>query len=150
MAGVKVNFIHYKGTGAMMPDLLAGRIHSTSVSFLSSMPHIKAGKTIALGITTADRSPLWADLPTLDEQGVKGYDYGSWIGVFATGGTPSGTLARVHAELAKAGKAPEIRQKLEPDFVQIIVSSPEIFQRHVIEDIARWRELGKEVEIKVE
>ena len=54
------------------------------------------------------------------------------------------------AELAKAGKAPEIRQKLEPDFVQIIVSSPESFQRHVIEDIARWRELGKEVEIKVE
>ena len=149
-AGVKVQFIHYKGTGNMMPDLLSGRIQSTSISFLSSLPQIKAGKTIALGITTIDRSPLWPDLPTLAEQGLTGYDYSSWLGLVTTGGTPAPLIARMYAEVAKAGKSPEIVKKLEPDFVQMALTPPDNFQKYIVADIARWRKLTKEADIKAE
>jgi len=149
-AGVKVQFIHYKGTGNMMPDLLAGRIQSTAISFLSSLPHIKAGKTVALGITTAERSPLWPDLPTLAEQGLKGYDYSSWLGIVTTGATPAAVINSINAELVKAGKSPDIVKKLEPDFVQMTLTSADSFRRYIAEDIARWRKLTKEAGIKAE
>ena len=149
-AGVNVQFIHYKGTGNMMPDLLAGRIQSTAISFLSSLPPIKAGKTVALGITTLERSPLWPDLPTLAEQGLSGYDYSSWLGLVTTGGTPAPLLRSIQTEIAKAGKSQEIVKKLEPDFVQMALTTPESFQRYIAEDIARWRKLTKEAGIKAE
>jgi tripartite-type tricarboxylate transporter receptor subunit TctC len=145
-----VQFVHYKGTGALMPDLLAGRIQSTAISFLSSLPHIKAGKTVALGITTADRSPLWPDLPTLAEQGVTGYDYSSWLGIITTAGTPPAVVNRINAELVKAGRSPDIARKLEPDFVQMVLNSPAAFQQYLATDIARWRKLVKEADIKAE
>jgi tripartite-type tricarboxylate transporter receptor subunit TctC len=149
-AGVQVQFIHYKGTGNMMPDLLSGRIQSTSISFLSSLPQIKAGKTIALGITTSERSPLWPDLPTLAEQGLAGYDYSSWLGIVTAGGTPAPIIARVYTEIAKAGRSPDIAKKLEPDFVQMALTTPDHFQKYIATDIARWRKITKEAGIKAE
>lgn len=149
-ANVKVTFVHYKGTGSLMPDLLSGRVHATAISFLSSLPHIKAGRTRALGISTSERSRLWPELPTIAEQGVAGFDYSSWLGIVTSGATPGPVLARVHAEFAKAGKAPEIAKKLEPDFVQIVLSTPEQFKLYIAEDVARWRALVNEAGIQME
>ena len=143
-ANVKVQFVHYKGTGNLMPDLLSGRVHATAISFLSSLPHIKAGKTVALGITTLERSPLWPDLPTLAEQGLDGYDYASWLGLVTPGGTPAALLSRIHAEVAKAGKSQDIARTPEPHFVQMTLTPPEHFQKYIVTDIARWKKLTKE------
>ncbi len=147
-AKVMVTFVHYKGTGAMMPDLLAGRIHATAITFLSSLPHIKAEKMRALGITTSERSKLWPELPTVEEQGAPGYDYSSWIGIVAPAKTPTPIIEKLNAELAKATQDPGINKKLTSEFVQIVASTPDQASRFFREDVDRWRRMADVIGVK--
>ncbi len=123
-AGVNIQIVDYKGTGQMMPDLLSGRIQSTAITFLSSMPHIRAGKMKALAITSQERSKLLPDLPTVAESGATGYAYVGWLGMLAPQGTPAAIVDKLNAELRKAAQDPALRSKLEEEFVEIMTSSP--------------------------
>ncbi len=123
-AGVDIQIIDYKGAGQMMPDLLAGRVHATAITLLSSMPHIRAGKMKALGISTAERSKMWPELATLAEQGAKGYQYVSWVGVMAPAGTPKPIVDKLHALFAQAAQDPDLRKKLEGEMMEVSVNTP--------------------------
>lgn len=147
---VTVTFVHYKGTGAMMPDLLAGRIHATAITFLSSLPHIKAEKMRALGISTSERSKLWPELPTVEEQGAPGYDYSSWIGIVAPAKTPPAVIEKLNVEFARATRDSEINRKLTSEFVQIVASTPDQASRFFREDIDRWRRMADIIGVKEE
>src|SRR5262245_41874571 len=113
MTGTQMQHIPYKGSGPMIPDLLAGTIQLSFENITTAYPQVKAGKLKALAVTSAKRSFVAPDVPTMAEAGLAGYDISSWQAMYAPGGTPKEIVARVYAETAKTLRAPENAKKLQ-------------------------------------
>src|SRR5262245_53782624 len=111
-AGVQMQHIPYKGSGPMIPDLLSGTIGMSFENITTAYPPAKAGKLKALAVTSAKRSFVAPDVPTLAESGLSGYDISSWQAMYAPAGTPKDIVARLHAETAKILRAPENVKRL--------------------------------------
>ena len=150
MAGVNIAHIPYKGTGPALIDAMAGQVHMLFGNVLSSMTHVKTGKLRALAVTTAKRSMVLPDLPTVSESGVTGYQNSTWFGLLAPAGTPSAVLSKLNAELVKTSQSPDIVERLAPDGGEPVGSTPEQFGRHLALEIARWRKVVKDAGMKVE
>lgn len=150
LMGVQATFVHYKGTGPMTLDLVAGRVHSAMTLPTLVMSYIHAGKLRALGSTGAQRNPLTPQLPTLMEQGATSFDYSAWAGMFAPGATPVALVNRLHAELVKVARAPEVIAKLAEDGNDMVAGTPEQLRRLVIADIELTRRMVQETGIKLE
>jgi tripartite-type tricarboxylate transporter receptor subunit TctC len=150
MANVKIAHIPYKGTGPALVDAVAGQVHMLFGNVLSSLVHAKSGRLRALAVTTARRSKVLPDLPTLDEAGVRGYENSTWFGVIAPAGTPPAVVGRLNAELVKAAQAPEIIERIAPDGGEPVGSTPDQFGRHIATEIARWRKVVKDAGIRIE
>ena len=112
MAGVSMQHIPYKGSGPMIPDLLAGTIGLSFENITTAFPPVKAGRLKALAVTSTKRSFVAPDVPTMAEAGLAGYDISSWQAMFAPAGTPKDIVARLHAETAKILRQPENEKKL--------------------------------------
>jgi tripartite-type tricarboxylate transporter receptor subunit TctC len=112
MTGVSMQHIPYKGSGPMIPDLLSGTIAMSFENLPTAYPPAKAGKLRALAVTSATRSSLAPEVPTLAESGLAGYDISSWQAMYAPAGTPKEIVARLYAEVAKILKDPEIRRRI--------------------------------------
>jgi tripartite-type tricarboxylate transporter receptor subunit TctC len=113
MTGTQMQHIPYKGSGPMIPDLLAGTIAMSFENITTAYPPVKQGRLKALAVTTAKRSFVAPDVPTMQEAGLAGYDITSWQALFAPAGVPKEIIARLHAETAKALKAPDVAKRLE-------------------------------------
>jgi len=150
MAGVNIAHIPYKGTGPALIDAMAGQVHMLFGNVLSSLTHVKTGRLRALAVTTAKRSMVLPDLPTVSESGVPGYENSTWFGLLAPAGTPAAVLNKLNAELVKASQSPDIVERLAPDGGEPVGSTPEQFGRHLALEIARWRKVVKDAGIKVE
>jgi tripartite-type tricarboxylate transporter receptor subunit TctC len=112
MAGVRMQHIPYRGSGQMLPELLGGTLPAAFDNIASAIPHMKAGKLRALAVTTATRSAVAPDVPTLAESGLAGYELSSWQAVFAPAGTPPAIVDRLYAEISKILKTPEMGKRL--------------------------------------
>jgi tripartite-type tricarboxylate transporter receptor subunit TctC len=112
MAGVSMQHIPYKGSGPMIPDLLSGTISMSFENFPTAYPPVKAGRLKALAVTSATRSSIAPEVPTLAELGLAGYDISSWQAMFAPAGTPKEIVARFYMEVARILKDPDIRKKI--------------------------------------
>jgi tripartite-type tricarboxylate transporter receptor subunit TctC len=112
MAGVSMQHIPYKGSGPMIPDLLAGTIGMSFENITTAYPPVKAGRLKALAVTSAKRSFVAPDVPTMAEAGLAGYDISSWQAMFAPAGTPKDIVARLHAETAKILRSPDNMKRL--------------------------------------
>ena len=145
-----VTYVHYKGTGAMMPDLLAGRVHATATTFISGMPHVKTGKLRLLAVTADKRLSILPEVPTLAEQGVAGYEHSGWLGVATVAGTPPEYVRRLHEELVKAGKAPEVSRKLGEEGAVVVLNSPEEFRQFLNIEVTTWAKVAREAGLKAE
>ena len=150
MAGVNIAHIPYKGTGPALIDAMAGQVHMLFGNVLSSLTHVKTGRLRALAVTTAKRSMVLPDLPTVSESGVPGYENSTWFGLLAPAGTPAAVLNKLNAELVKASQSPDIVDRLAPDGGEPVGSTPEQFGRHLALEIARWRKVVKDAGMKVE
>jgi len=150
LAGVNIAHIPYKGTGPALIDAMAGQVHMLFGNVLSSMTHVKSGKLRALAVTTAKRSMVLPDLPTVSESGVPGYQNSTWFGLLAPAGTPAAVLSKLNAELVKTTQSPDIVERLAPDGGEPVGSTPEQFGRHLALEIARWRKVVKDAGMKVE
>jgi len=150
LAGVNIAHIPYKGTGPALIDAMAGQVHMLFGNVLSSMTHVKTGKLRALAVTTAKRSMVLPDLPTVSESGVPGYQNSTWFGLLAPAGTPAAVLSKLNAELVKTSQSPDIVERLAPDGGEPVGSTPEQFGRHLALEIARWRKVVKDAGMKVE
>jgi tripartite-type tricarboxylate transporter receptor subunit TctC len=147
----KVTYVHYKSAAALTPDLLAGRLHISYGTVTTYASLINAGKIRALGIGNAERSALLPNLSTAQEQGIAGYDYSSWIGVFAAGRTPAPVVAELGRLFARVAKEPDVIKSLAASGGGFAVgNTPEQFSRFVSEEIERYRRIAKSAGIKLE
>lgn len=110
--GFDMLYVPYKGTGAVMPDLLGGRLHVVIDNVLILTPYIKSGTVRGLGVTSSKRSILFPDLPTLSETGVPGFHAVGWFGVFARALTPQAIVTKLNTEMSAIMKDPEMRERL--------------------------------------
>jgi tripartite-type tricarboxylate transporter receptor subunit TctC len=150
LSGAKITHVPYKGTGQALIDAMSGQVHMLFGNVLSTMASVKGGKLKALAVTTARRSTVLPELPTVAESGVPGYENATWFGVFTPAGTPPAVVKRLHAELVKAARAPEVLERLAPDGGEAVGNTPEQFAQHVSSEIARWRKVAQAAGIKAE
>lgn len=112
LAGVQMTHIPYKGAAPAMQDLIGGQIHLMFDNLASSLTQVRAGRVKALAVTTAKRSSLAPELPTVAESGLAGFDISTWFGIFAPAGTPREAIVRLHTEFTRALAAPDVREKM--------------------------------------
>lgn len=135
MAGVALTHVPYKGSAPALTDVLGGQVQLAFSSLLPGMPHVKAGKLRALGLTSAVKLDLYPDIPTIAESGVPGFEYLTWYGVFAPGATPGPLVAAIRAGIAQTLVSPEVRERLARDGVQAVGNSPAEFEAFVKNEI---------------
>ncbi|MBX3650301.1 MAG: tripartite tricarboxylate transporter substrate binding protein [Burkholderiales bacterium] len=147
-----INIVHvpYKGTGPALTDLLGGQISMMVSTFASALPHVKSGRMRALGVTTTKRSPATPDVPTLIESGVAGYDYSTWYGLLAPGGTAKRIIDTLNAANRKVLSREDIKQKLESQGVDPIINSPAEFAAYLKSETEKWGKVVKATGAKAE
>jgi tripartite-type tricarboxylate transporter receptor subunit TctC len=133
--------IPYKGGGPAINDLLGGQVDAAFVNINSIIQHIKAGKVRALGIASEQRSPLLPDVPTLQEQGVKGAEVQSWQAVAAPKGTPADVKKKLRDAIAAILNDPSVKDKLVAQGFEIVADTPEHFAKYQATEYARWKQL---------
>jgi tripartite-type tricarboxylate transporter receptor subunit TctC len=141
LAGINLVHIPYKGAGPALVDVIAGQVHMTFGSMLSTLGHVKNKRLRALGVTSEKRSAAAPDLPTIAEAGVKGYRRTTWYGLLAPAGTPAPVVAKLVADMQKAVESPEIRNHLLGDGAEPVAGTPKQFQDFLASEMKRAREI---------
>ncbi len=150
MAGIDMVHVPYKGIGPMMQDLLGGQVEVCFDSLSSSSPQIKAGKLIALAITSPTRSPAFPDLPTMAEAGYKGFEVTTWYALWGIKGTPQPILDKMYAENVKALKDPDIKKIWESQGATTGGLPPNEFAAFIHAEIVKWAKVVKDGDIKID
>lgn len=148
MAGLKMVHVAYKGSGQGLIDVVGGHVPVMMPSMLSGTPHIKSGKLIALGVTSAKRTVGEPDIPTIAEAGLPGYEAVQWFGVLAPKGTPREIITKVHGAVVRALQDPDIRKLLINDGADPIGSSPEEFAAYIRSETEKWDKVVRNTGIK--
>lgn len=128
MSKIRMIHIPYKGAGAAVTDLLAGRVPVYFMNILQSLSLIKAGKLRALGVTTPQRTPIAPEIPAIAEAGLPGYDMTNWYGMFVPTATPREVIAKLNAEVTRILKLPELGKRMDQDGMVVVASTPEQFR----------------------
>jgi len=138
MAGIQLTHVPYKGSGPAQQDLMSGIVKVSFVGTPIAIPHMKAGRLKALGVSTAKRSPEMPDVPTIAEAGVPGYEAIVWIGMLAPAGTPHEIIAKLNGEIGKLVRADEVKKLLAPTGMEPDPDTPEQFSAYVKADYEKW------------
>jgi tripartite-type tricarboxylate transporter receptor subunit TctC len=138
LAKVEMIEVTYRGAGPMLNDLIAGHLPTSWNSTVAALPHLQSGRIRALGVTTAQRSTLLPDVPTLAEAGVAGYEFAGWYGMLAPAGLPASIAAAMHAAIMEAMRDPAIRERLQRTGSDLGVLGPTEFATLRVEEDARW------------
>jgi tripartite-type tricarboxylate transporter receptor subunit TctC len=144
MAGVKMQHIPYRGSGQMMPELLGGTLLVAMDNIATAVPHLKAGKLRALAVTSAQRSGVAPDVPTMAESGLAGYELSSWQAVFAPAGTPKAVIDKLYGEIAKILKTPDVEKRLTELGLDLSGMPPAQLGELVKADVPRLGKIVKE------
>ena len=150
LSNTQVTFIHHKGTGPLLLELQAGRVDVGTGLLIATVPLVNAGKIRPLAVMGTERSGQLPNLPTVAEQGVPGYDYTSWIGFLAPGGTPAAIVSRLNDALVKTVKSPAIVAQLDKQGSVAVGSSPEQFRQHIAIELVRWNKVVTDANLKLE
>jgi tripartite-type tricarboxylate transporter receptor subunit TctC len=150
MAGVDMQHIPYKGSPPALQDVVGGQVAMTFDNITTAWPLAKGGKLRALAVTTAKRSAVAPDVPTLSESGLAGYEVGSWQGVFAPAGTPPAVVKRLNAEIVKIINMPDVKEKLIGLGAEPVGNSSEEFAALVKTEVVKWAEVVKKSGAKVD
>jgi tripartite-type tricarboxylate transporter receptor subunit TctC len=150
MAGIDMLHIPYKGGGPAFQDLIGGQVELTSLPIAESMPNVRAKRVKALGQTGLKRSSIAPEIPTLNEQGIKGYAVTTWYVVFGPAKMPRELVNRLHGELDKVLKQPETQAKLRESGVDIVGSTPEQAAAFVKAEYEKWAKLIQKSGAKID
>lgn len=144
ITGVRTVHVPYKGTGQVFVDLLSGQVQLTFGSLASALPFVQAKRLKALAITSAERSNLLPEVPTVREAGVPGYEVESWQGILGPAGTPTAVLDMLHRETTRSLRTPEASQKVAAQGFELRNFAREQFRQIIKDDIEKWRSLYHE------
>ena len=151
MTQTKSIHVPYKGSALALADLLGGQLSYMFDTTITSVPQLKAGKLRAIGVTALKRSSSLPEVPTMDELGLKGFEITQWQAVMLPAGTPQPIVDRLHREVTKALKMPDVIERLATQGGnELVGNTPEEFARVIKSDLAKYAKLVKEAAIKIE
>lgn len=147
-AGIDMLHVPYKGSGAVYPDLIAGRITILTDVMGSALGQVKGGKVRALGITSLQRSKSLPDVPTIAEQGYPGFEFGTWFGFFAPAATPPEIVKKLEAAALHALQSDAVKERLDSVGAQLLPGPGPAFGKWYLADVERWARLVREGRIQ--
>ena len=151
MAGVKLQGVHYRGAAPALTDVMAGHVQLMSVSVSLALPAFRGGQVKIFGIGSSRRLAAAADIPTVAESGLPGYEASTWFGLFATAGTPRANVDKINAEVANILADPQFREKfLAPQMFEPMASTPEAFADFIKAQTGQWAEVIREQKLMIE
>jgi tripartite-type tricarboxylate transporter receptor subunit TctC len=150
MTKTSLTHIPYRGAAPAVNDLLAGQVQVTVGVVNQLIPHIRAGKLKALGVTSRKRLSQMPDVPTLDEAGVPGYESEIWLGLAAPAATPPAIIEQINQAVRKAMATADVVSKLQAQGIDVLVSSPDQMRQRGLEDLKRWGDIIRTAGIKVD
>lgn len=151
LAGTQMNHIPYKGSGQAVVDLIAGQVNTNFDTMPPVLEHIKAGRLRALAISTPQRLPQLAQVPTFEEKGIRGFDVTNWYSVMGPKGLAKDLVSRIDEAVRKAMNDPEVRAKLDPQGVQFGgPQHPDAFRDFIRAENAKYAKMVKDLNIRAE
>ena len=147
MARVDLVHVPYKGAGPANVDLIAGQVQAMFNNFAAAIAHIKSGRLRVLAVTSAKRSQLRPELPTLAESGFAGFDVTGWYAMLAPAGTPPAILAKVQTDVAGALRVPAVHTRLASEGAEPVGSTPEEFEKFLAVEIRKWAWVIKDANV---
>ena len=150
LAGIDMLFIPYKGTGAMMPDILGGRLQLVLDNVLVLAPHVRLGTLNALAVTSAKRTPMLPDVPSLAESGLAGFDTSGWFSMYCAPKTPAHIVKKLNAEILAIMNLPEVRERLLTFGATPLPGTPDDLRRQLAREVPAWRKVILDAGLKAE
>jgi tripartite-type tricarboxylate transporter receptor subunit TctC len=148
MAGIDVTHVPYKGTPEAISDTIAGRVCCYFAPINASLPHVNGGKALALAVSSAQRSPLLPNVPTIAESGVPGFDYTLWVGLWGPAGMSADLTNKINADVRKAMASPDLKDRLTKLGTLPMDMSPEQFSGFVKKELDETAKVMKAAGIK--
>jgi tripartite-type tricarboxylate transporter receptor subunit TctC len=149
-AGVDTLVVPYKGASPALTDLMSGQVQLIADPILSSLPLAKAGSIKALAITSTKRIDIAPEIPTVAESGMKGFDFGSWYGLWGPKGLPADLVTTIQAEVARIVQRPEVRERFALLGFEPLGSTPDYFAAYIKDEMAKYQQIIKDANIKAE
>jgi tripartite-type tricarboxylate transporter receptor subunit TctC len=150
MTSVKMTHVPYKGSVPAVTDLVAGNVQLGIPTMPAALPFVRSGRLKAIAVSTAKRSSALADVPTVAESGVRGYEATLWTGVLAPAATPPAIVRRLHGELVKTVALEDVKDALAKQGAEPAVSTPEEFSAFVRSELAKWSKVVKAADIRLD
>ncbi len=149
-SGAKWEYIPYKGGSQAIQDTIGGQTQVLMNGMLATLPFVQSGKLKVLGVSRATRVPLLPDVPTIAEQGVKGFESGTWQGMLAPAGTPPAVMAKLAAELTRIIRSPDIRSRLTAQGAEVYTMSPTEFTQFFDKERVKWATVVTQSGVKLD
>ena len=149
-AGIELVHVPYKGISQMLSDILGNQINLGAPAVASAVPNIKAGKLKALAVTSAKRTSVLPDVPTIAEGGVTGYDVSTWNGLLAPAGTPDAVVAKIYADVVKVAQSKVFIDQLKPQGLELDLASPAEFRTFIGAELTKWSGIVKDSGAKLD
>ena len=150
VTGVRMVHIPYKGSAPATTDLVAGQVPIGFMPIATVAPHLASGRLRALGVTSLERSPLLANVPTVSEAGLVGFEMNPWFGILAPAATPAEIITRLHTELVRILRMPDIARQFTDQGVEPMHSTPAEFLAVIRSDLQKWGKVISDAGIKGE
>ena len=149
-AGIRFNIVHYRGSGPAIADVIAGNVKLMTDSVASALPHIQSGRVRPIALCSARRVPQLPDVPTIAESLVPGYEAAGWSGLVAPTGTPPEIINRINADVVAILRDPAITKRIEDMGAVADPLTPDQFGTFVRAEVAKWREVARAGNVKLE
>ena len=149
-AGINLIHVPYNSTPPALEDIIAGRVSMMFADFTTAMPHVKAGTLRALAVSRIKRSALYADLPTMDEAGVKGFNLDAWAGLVAPAGTSPDVVAMLNKALRPIIDSPEVQAKFKNVGFEGFSSTPDQLGDYIKGQLVEWKKMVEEANIQAD
>ena len=133
-----------------MLDVMTGQVEVLFGTLIQALPHIRSGKLKPLGVGSLKRSPLLADVPTVSESGVPGYDGSVWWGVLAPAGVPGPIVMKLNNEINVILREPDMAKRLLAEAAEPMVATPRAFGERITSDLAKWSRIAKQAGIRAD
>jgi tripartite-type tricarboxylate transporter receptor subunit TctC len=150
LSNTKITHVPYKGTALAMPDVMSGQVQMIFDSIVSAIPHINSGKVRALAVTSAKRSPLLPNVPTVMESGLVGYEVNTYFGLFAPAKTPTDIVERLQKEVAKAVQSADVKERFASQGAEPVGGSPAALSSQMKSEAEKWKRVIETADVKLD